>query len=318
MCILSVSLLGKFNVQTQGSPLSGLDSLKVRELFSYLLIHRNRHHTRESLTSILWQDVTPKQSKRYLRKTLWQLLKSLEVPKGKASEYLIVDSIWIQINPEATVCLDVAVLEDAFACCEDIPGRQLDSEQFNKLLQAAEIYQGDLLDGWYQDWCLYERERLQRMYLIILDKLVEYCMAHGQYETGLRFGLRILDFDLAHERTYRHLMRLYYLSGDRTKSLRQFQQCVIVLKKELGVVPRTRTVNLYQQILSDSLVVETQNGSVLNSTSVYQPALPLHETLDCLKQIQLELINLQSTIEEKIQTIEVSSAIQDRLEIRPK
>jgi len=28
----------------------------------------------------------------------------------------------------------------------------------------VDLYQGDLLEGWYQDWLLCERERLQNMF----------------------------------------------------------------------------------------------------------------------------------------------------------
>ena len=39
------------------------------------------------------------------------------------------------------------------------------------------VYRGDLLEGCYQDWCLFERERLQNAYLAMLDKLMVRC--HG-------------------------------------------------------------------------------------------------------------------------------------------
>ena len=34
------------------------------------------------------------------------------------------------------------------------------------------LYRGDLLTGWYQDWCLIERERYQCMFVSLLDKLM--------------------------------------------------------------------------------------------------------------------------------------------------
>src|SRR5438128_1039451 len=57
------------------------------------------------------------------------------------------------------------------------------------------LYRGDLLEGWYSDWCLYERERLQHMYLAMLDKLMEYSESHQEYETGQTYGMRALRYD---------------------------------------------------------------------------------------------------------------------------
>ena len=40
----------------------------------------------------------------------------------------------------------------------------------HELRAHASVYDGDLFDGCYQDWCLLERERLQNVYLVLLDK----------------------------------------------------------------------------------------------------------------------------------------------------
>src|SRR5207249_3587633 len=113
---------------------------------------------------------------------------------------------------------------------------------------AIELYRGDLLEDCYQSWCLYERQRLQHLYLTMLDKLICYSEANYEYEAGLDYGMRILQYDRAHESTHRRLMRLYYLAGDRTGALRQFGRCVIALKEELDVLPAEPTMSLYKQI----------------------------------------------------------------------
>lgn len=91
------------------------------------------------------------------------------------------------------------------------------------------------------------------MYLVMLDKLMEFCEAQQQYETGLAYGSRILRHDPARERTHRRLMRLHCMSGDRTSALRQYQHCVVALEEELGVRPARPTEALYEQIRADRL-----------------------------------------------------------------
>jgi DNA-binding SARP family transcriptional activator len=161
---------------------------------------------------------------------------------------LEADANWVQFNSKAEVSLDVAVFEQVFASVNGRPGRELDEQTAQSLHAALELYQGDLLEGWYQDWCLFERERLQNMYLTMLDKQISYCEACHKYELGLVYGTLILHYDRAHERTHRRLMRLQYLAGDRTAALRQFEKCANALEKELGVKPDARTMRLYEQI----------------------------------------------------------------------
>ena len=73
MSVLQVSLFGQLCVECQTRSINGFDSCKTQELFSYLLIHRDRAHSRDSLAALLWQDNSIAQARSYLRKTLWQL-----------------------------------------------------------------------------------------------------------------------------------------------------------------------------------------------------------------------------------------------------
>ena len=57
-------------------PLPVLSS-KALELLCYLVLHRDRAHTREALSRLLWPDAPDGQAKKYLRQTLWQLQTNL-------------------------------------------------------------------------------------------------------------------------------------------------------------------------------------------------------------------------------------------------
>ena len=65
---------------------------------------------------------------------------------------------------------------------------------------------------------------------------------------GVDYAQRILRCDIARESTYQELMRLHYLSGDRTTALREYGRCVQALKREFDLPPMEATVALYEQI----------------------------------------------------------------------
>src|SRR5581483_473296 len=220
---LKIYLFGKFSVWHNERIVEGFDVHKVQELFCYLLLHRDHSLPRETLASLLWPEVSTAQSKKSLRQVLWQLQSALHCQNEcLCDRILLVEPEWIRLNSEADFWLDVAIFESAFQLVQKIPSQELDSQKAQLLQSAVQLYQGPLLEGWYQDWCLYERERFQSMYLAMLDKLMRYCEVHRDYETGLLYGTRAMCYDRACERTHRRLMRLYYLSGDRTAALRQF------------------------------------------------------------------------------------------------
>lgn len=305
MSLLGVRLFGKFSTQPNGPMQEGLDVPKVQELFCYLLLHRDRPHPREALASLLWGDISTTQSKRYLRKALWRLQKALNTStKPPTPPVLQVDSDWVQLNPAAELWLDVTVFEAAFDRVQGVPGRELDLQDVQTLQDALELYQGNLLEGWYQDWCLYERERLQHMYLAMLDRMMDYCEAQHSYEAGLAYGLQILRYEPARERTYRCLMRLHHLAGDRTAALRQYARCVAALDEELGVEPAKHTLALYEQIRADQLLVSPSPAPTEATMAPQRPA-SLPDILVHLHQLQALLTSIQSQVEQEIKAVEL-------------
>lgn len=288
---LHIHLFGKLHISYNGQELKGFDSRKVQELLCYLLLNRNREHSREVLATLLWGENASGQSKTYLRKSLWQLQSALESQtETSTGNILLVEGNWIQLNAKADLWLDVAIFEQAFTPVMGIPGEKLDHDHAQSLRSAVELYRADLLEDCYQNWCLYERQRLQHIYLSMLDKLMGYCEANHEHEAGLSHGMQILQYDRAHEATYRRLMRLLYLAGDRTGALRQFEHCVAALKEELNVPPTERTIALFEQIRTNQL-------TDLNSQSTMPSGEPsLSEVLERLGQLQAFLTEIQQDI----------------------
>src|SRR4029079_7650562 len=123
------------------------------------------------------------------------------------------------------------------------------------------------------------------LYLAMLGKLMGYCEAHHEYETGLTYGACILHYDRAHEQTHRRLMRLNYLAHDRTAALHQYERCVAALDEELDVKPDKRTIALYNQIRADQL--DTPTEATQTTTSL------LPQVLSRLKEFRTVLASLE-------------------------
>jgi len=301
---LHVSLLGKFHMQLGEHVLTGLNTTKVRDLLCYLLLYRDRPHQREVLANLLWDEQATNQPQRCLRKNLSTLRTALDTECAQLSDdLLLVESDWMQINPAIDMWLDITIFEQAFADVRDVPGREIAPHAVETLKSAVDLYRGDLLEGVYHDWAIYERERFQQMYLAMLSKLMESCEAHQDYKAGIDYGTRILYYDRAHERTHRHLMRLYYLDDNRTAALRQYEHCIAALDSELGVKPTRRTRTLYQQIHQDQL------GALVTAVN-QDKALPdlaaslLPDVLNRLKQLQAALVEMQNQVRQDIQTVD--------------
>lgn len=328
MSDLSVSMFGKLQIRLAGSPPACSLSQKARELLVYLLLHR-RAQPREKLATLLWEHRTTKRAKAYLRKALWQLRQSIEPDDADVAPTLQADGDWVQIHPEADIWVDVAVFEDAFEEVRDCEMSEMTAAQEEALEEAASLYTGDLLENWYQDWCLRERERLKDMLLRILDRLTRCCEHRGAYDSGIQYGLRALRIDPARERIHRHLMRLRARAGDRSGALRQYERCTEVLDRELDVAPTTATRRLHQRIQDDSSPASppreatalpqapvfrqeeggdgrgTQEIIVPREASREADGVSLRDGLDRLRQLQCRLAAVQKQLRREIEAVEV-------------
>ncbi len=297
MTELKVRLFGKFSVEQGGQIVEGIQARKVQELFSYLLVSREHPQPREVICETLWENQPPVKTKKYLRQTLWRLQLALNNITHSHKPEIITDSEWIQINPSATFWLDIAEFEQVFHTFNDKNASGLTLWDFTTIRSAIDLYRGDLLDGWYQDWCLFERERFQVMHLSLLDKLVQYCELHGHYAVGLAYGTDILRHDHAYERTHRQMMRLYFMAGDRTQALHQYQRCAAALRNELDIEPSESTQRLYEEIRSDTF------GSSPGKETFYEtmePAQALSMMLDRLDHFSDELSKIRFRIEKEV------------------
>ena len=299
MAEFKVRLFGKFNVERGAQTIEGFQAHKVQELFSYLLISRKHPQPREVICEALWENQSPSKAKKNLRQALWRLQLALGNAANSRKPEILADSDWIQINPSANFWLDVAKFEQIFNAFNDKDSRGLTSMDFNTVRSAVNLYRGDFLEGWYEDWCLFERERFQVMYLTLLDKLVKYCEMRGHYAVGLAYGTDILRHDHAYERTHRQMMRLYCMAGDRTQALHQYQRCVTALHNELDIEPSESTKRLYEEIRSDTFGSSLSSGKETSGESK-ETAQTLSRMLARLEHFSDELSKIRFRIEQEV------------------
>lgn len=243
---LRFELFGRLRITGDDRAELALESHKAAELLAYLLVHRDRPHQRERLANELWDDSSTRNSLKHLRHALWKL----HAAAPELRSLVRAEREWIQFDAREA-WIDVASFDRAFAEARDRTGFDLDPIGADRLRDAASLYTSDLLSGWDAEWCLLERERLQNVYLLLLDKLMDYALHQGLPEIGLGYGATSTGLDPARESTHQRLMQLHYACGNRTAALRQYDRCARHLMNDLGVRPGRRTDALREAIEAD-------------------------------------------------------------------
>ena len=253
MTSLRISLLGVVRVNHQGLPGENSMGRAVKALLGYLTLFRQRFHAREVLAGLFWGDSSEKRARSCLSTTLWRLRKILEPDHVSAGTYLVTTSTGeIGFNSESDHWLDVAAFENRVNHVLAKPYESLESVEAEQLEKALSLHKGELLEEFYDEWALRERERLRSLYLSGQIQLMNYYRYHSAYEQGLTCARNILNFDPLREEIHREMMRIYCKCGQRTQALKQYETCIKILDAELGVPPMEETRILYDQISQNS------------------------------------------------------------------
>jgi predicted ATPase/DNA-binding SARP family transcriptional activator len=259
---LRIALLGPPMLVWSGRPLA-IARRQARALL-YRIAAAAHPVPRGQLGYLLWPESPEPTARRNLTVLLTQIRRVLPRP-----DLLVTADDAIGLDHEAAQS-DTAAL--ATLIPEAIGARRLDL-----LADALRHYRGPFLDGFalpdsaeFDTWASQERQVWERRYLDALAALVEGYAAHRAYHAAIDAAQRALAIDELAEDMHRRLIALYAAAGDRAAAVRQFERCVVVLERELGVDPLPETRAVYEAARSDDLSIEHEELSNEISTTVSQ------------------------------------------------
>ena len=246
---LRVHLFGGFLMERDGKALPPIASRAGRSLFAYLVMHRDRPLPRDLLAGSFWPDLPEGRARRRLSHTLWQIQDALG--DGPAP-HLATTVDTLAFDTGIPYWLDVEEFDHFF----DALGISRRDAQLGRAGDAAnlracvELYRGDFLAGFFDNWVVVEQDHYRQRYLVALSRLVEATKAYGDYEEALAHARRLTHHDPLREEAHREVMRLCFLLGRTSDAVQQFERCRSVLAEELETEPSEATVELYRRILS--------------------------------------------------------------------
>jgi len=132
------------------------------------------------------------------------------------------------------------------------------------LEEAAVLYRGDLLEGFsikepaFEDWLRVERERLRFQAVGVMKKLLAHHVRQKATDSAIQITVRLLALEPLDEAVHRALMQLYSKSGRRSAALRQYEDCVDLLSRELQTEPEAETRELYRRLIAEQPRLGTQ------------------------------------------------------------
>jgi len=290
---LRITLFGNFRVSYEEEPCEIALTRTAQALLAFLLLNRQRLHSREVLAGLFWGDHTEDQARNCLSTALWRLRRLVEPDDVERGTYLLATPNGdVGFNERSDYWLDVAIFEQTAGTLLSRPSASFTSDEVQSTEHALTLYRGELLEGFQDEWALSERERLHAVYMRALGHLMAYHRREGDLERSLLYGQRILRAEPLREEVHRDVMRLYAQAGQRALAAQQYELCRQLLLRELGIEPMIETQSLIAEIMRQDTPAAPALEPPANpnsNTVVAAPSPSLQQALDVLRLAQGQL-----------------------------
>jgi DNA-binding SARP family transcriptional activator len=247
-------LFESFGLEIDGAEIA----LKSREQRLVALLALEGGRTRSYLAGMLWPDSTEGRAAGSLRAAVWRLER--EAPgllRSYGGQLALDPSVTVDVAQFSASANRIAVLielsDDDFD--DDSDGDADGGSGGGECLTVLDILlRGDLLSGWYDDWVLYERARLQQVRVCALESVAELLIDRGQLAAALTAALRATAIEPLRESAHRLLVRVHLANGNFHDAIRAYRAFGGRLVGELGIRPSRQMDALVRPLLDRQAV----------------------------------------------------------------
>ncbi len=213
-------LLEEFELERSGSPVEV--PVGVQRLLAFLALRGPAH--RCVVAGTLWPEVPEAQALASLRTGVWRMNRMLPgVLHAEGSHLAIATAIIIDSREQENFAIHL--LRD----------RVEDERWISAGLHN--LWRGELLPGWYEDWVIFERERLNQLRLHAMERTAALLTRRWELDIALQLALEVVRAEPLRETANAVLISVYLAEGNVSDAIHQLDVFQDLLKRELGVEP---------------------------------------------------------------------------------
>ncbi|MBC8443348.1 winged helix-turn-helix domain-containing protein, partial [PVC group bacterium] len=238
-----IELFGGLRALCGDREISRFRSQKTGALLGYLARHADRMHPREALVEVFWPGSEPQQGRASLSTALCSLRRQLEPPGEESGNVVVADRNAVKLNPDAitTDVADFMATIEATRGAGEPRGQELREE-------AVDIYKGEFLAGYYEDWVLDEQRQLAEQFHQALSELLSILENADDLHRAVEYAMRGVKADPLREEAHRELIRLHVAAGRPEMALQRYRELEQLFARELDASPTPGTRSLLEQI----------------------------------------------------------------------
>lgn len=225
-------LLGGFCLWLAGIPVTL--PVNGQRLLAYLGIQGRA--PRPVVAGTLWPDASEHKANGSLRTTMWRLNRN-----GAG----LVETTGENLTLRPDVIVDIAVLAQATRqVLRDVASSGGICNANDMVIMSAE-----LLPGWYDDWVIFERERLRQLRLHTLEIVGQRLAEQRYFAAALDTALEAVRIEPLRESAHRVVIGIHLAEGNMVEAVRHYRFVCDLLDTELGVEPSDQLARMLPAVV---------------------------------------------------------------------
>src|SRR5699024_1669206 len=181
-------------------------TMKAKELFTYLLVHKNDFQSKKTIQDMFWKELSEKSVTQQLYSTVYEIRKTIEkynIPVeivNAGDKYMMKsESLWV----------DYQMFEKQLKEIE-----QVTEENYERLMTILNMYTGHLLEIEEYSWTVNKREELRFLWLIYMEKLRDYYIEGDNINEAIILNLKMRELLPHNKMVENNLNKLYERIGE--------------------------------------------------------------------------------------------------------
>jgi DNA-binding SARP family transcriptional activator len=186
--------------------------------------------SRRHAAGTLWPCGDEERAAGNLRSALWRL-------RGAGIDVLRAENCILYLDPEVSVDITQLLRWATRVISGSADGSDLGTLDLNP--EAVH-----LLPGWYDEWVIFERERLRQRLLHAMESLVHQLISRGLLADAIEVAMTAVRVEPLRESAQRALIEAHLAEGNFAEARRAYMDYEEILAAELGVSPSVKLAEI--------------------------------------------------------------------------
>ncbi len=215
---------------------------KAKELFAYLLNHRDEIIYRDTILELFWPESDRDKASKQLYTAIYTIRQTL---KNYGLEGVQISSPLLNSGYKLLLEQTVVDVEQWLSSLKALPS--LEKSTVDQHEQVFQMYTGDYLGDCDYLWAESEKERLRRLWLHHAHQLSEFYITNENYSAAIKVQETVQALFAGEEENYFILMKLYDLLNNVAAVEEQYLLLKKALQEHLAVEPSEEIENWYKR-----------------------------------------------------------------------